>query len=264
MSHPARYEIEKFANDAFAVAQNRILTEYAEKWNHVQNQVTRTGNRGGYLPALAKWGAERERETILALADAYADAFTLFGVPSDARAASDLKTSSLQIAAGTISGIRGQLDLMSKRTRKPLNDGAGYIERVIEQSRVSALAEGKLKLERQRIKTVAASRAAEAIQQRYAIRAATTAELERQPVGKRKRGRPQTISDAKKAEAAGLKASGGTNKQAAAVLYDTKYPSDQQRKNVPAILRHHQQKSKQSDSPINTRRPSPKPGKTKG
>jgi hypothetical protein len=79
----------------------------------------------------------------------------------------------------------------------------------------------------------------------------------------RKRGRPQTISDAKKTEAAELKASGGTNKQAAAVLYDTKQPSDRQRRNVPAILKHDRQKSKQSGLPSTPGDP-PKPRETRG
>jgi hypothetical protein len=69
------------------------------------------------------------------------------------------------------------------------------------------------------------------------------------PGVRRKRGRPQTITDEKKSAAAKLKAAGGTNREAAVVLYDTKFPTAQQKKNVPAILRHHQEKSKQSSSP---------------
>jgi hypothetical protein len=78
------------------------------------------------------------------------------------------------------------------------------------------------------------------------------------------RGRPQTITDERKIKAAELKKSGGTNKQAADVIYDTTYPTAQQTKNVSAILRHHQQKSKQSSSPANNRNASLKPRKTKG
>ena len=79
---------------------------------------------------------------------------------------------------------------------------------------------------------------------------------EPQPVGKGKRGRPQTIPDERKTKAAEVKASGGTNKQAAAEIYNTKYPTDQQKKNVPAILRHHQRKSRQSNSAVSTLKPS--------
>ena len=35
------------------------------------------------MPALTNWGAERVGKTILALANAYVEAFTLHGVPSD-------------------------------------------------------------------------------------------------------------------------------------------------------------------------------------
>jgi hypothetical protein len=157
LNRPSRNEIDKFANQAFAVERNRILKEYAEKQKHVLDQVRRTGNSGGYLPAITKWGTQRLRETILAEANSYAEAFTASGVPSDAKAEAALKRSSLEFAIGTVSNIRGQLDLMSKRTRRPMSDGTGYIEREIEKSRVSALAEGNLKLERQRIAVAAAA-----------------------------------------------------------------------------------------------------------
>ncbi len=79
---------------------------------------------------------------------------------------------------------------------------------------------------------------------------------------KKPRGRPQTLSDEKKTGAARLKASGGTNKDAAALIYGTNYPTAQQTKNVPAILRHHQQK--QASASSQPRKGSPKPRKTKG
>lgn len=83
-------------------------------------------------------------------------------------------------------------------------------------------------------------------------------------VVKRKRGRPQTIEDEKKTAAMQLKESGGTNKDAAALLYGTKYPTPQQTKNVPAILRHHKLKLKQASAGAKRRKSSPPPRKTKG
>lgn len=84
-----------------------------------------------------------------------------------------------------------------------------------------------------------------------------------QPVDK-KRGRPQTISNEKKAAAAELKANGGTNRQVAALIYNTTYPTDQQKKNVPAILKHYRKKAEQSGSHARSRKASPKPRKTRG
>jgi hypothetical protein len=81
------------------------------------------------------------------------------------------------------------------------------------------------------------------------------------PPAKRKRGRRPTISDENKERAAKIKASGGTNKDAAAVLYGTRYPSLQQTKNVSSILRHHKKKSK---TPVKPAAPSRKPNKMKG
>ena len=78
----------------------------------------------------------------------------------------------------------------------------------------------------------------------------------------KKRGRPQTLSNERKTEAAKLKASGGTNKQVAAVIYGTKYPTAQQVKNVTAILKYHL--SKQSGSTSLHRKTSPKRPKSKG
>jgi hypothetical protein len=65
---------------------------------------------------------------------------------------------------------------------------------------------------------------------------------------RKKRGRPSTISDESKTKAAQLKANGGTNKQAAEVLYGTKYPSPQQTKNVSSILKHRQKKIERAES----------------
>jgi hypothetical protein len=58
---------------------------------------------------------------------------------------------------------------------------------------------------------------------------------------KRKRGRPIQISDELKRKALGLQ--NATNKSRAKVLYQTAYPTSQQVKNVPAILRHFRKKT---------------------
>ena len=150
---PARPEIEKFAIDAFAVARDRILGEYADKEKSVLAQVRRTHNRGGYLPALIKCQAERVRDIILARADAYVEAFALHRVASDRQAEKDLEAAAKQIAAGSISGIRGRLQLRSVRLRIA-EEGQGipwHLE--IERAMHAALAEGKLRLQRQRIKS---------------------------------------------------------------------------------------------------------------
>lgn len=62
---PARHEIKTLADDTFSVTRDRLLIEQAEKQNQMLAQVRQTGNSGGYVPALTKWGAERLREMIL-------------------------------------------------------------------------------------------------------------------------------------------------------------------------------------------------------
>jgi hypothetical protein len=80
----------------------------------------------------------------------------------------------------------------------------------------------------------------------------------------RKRGRPQTISDERKAAASALKARGGTNRDAAAVIYEKKYPTPQETKNVSAILRNYRRKAESPLSSVHSGKPSPNPRKNRG
>jgi hypothetical protein len=57
------------------------------------------------------------------------------------------------------------------------------------------------------------------------------------------RGRPPKLSEDKKGAAQRAKDDGGTNRDAAVILYDTKYPSSQQVKNVSSILRNYGKKT---------------------
>jgi hypothetical protein len=140
-----------FAKDAFSVARDRILDEYAEKRNQVLRQVRLTRNRGGYVPALTKCAGECLREEILALADAWVEEFTLRGIPCIAKADKDLDLTAREMAAGSNSALRGQLDLMSRRTGIPLNHSFGYINRELGKFMSSALKEGRLRIKRQRL-----------------------------------------------------------------------------------------------------------------
>jgi hypothetical protein len=54
---------------------------------------------------------------------------------------------------------------------------------------------------------------------------------------KRARGRPAKIAAELKEQARKVKANGGTNRDAAAMLYGVKYPTPQQVKNVCSLLR---------------------------
>ncbi len=152
MGRPARHEIEKFANDAYGVASDRIVREYSEKKNQVLADARLTGNGGAYLPALIEWGTARLREMILALADAYVEAFTVHHTPSDLASETALQTEGRKMAAGTIYGTREDLKLRSVRVRIA-EEGRGipwHLE--IERAMNTALKEGLLRLKQQRIK----------------------------------------------------------------------------------------------------------------
>jgi hypothetical protein len=273
-SLPTRHEIQRFANEAFTVARDRILRNYAAKERQVLGAAERTGNSAAYLPALINLKAENVRDTILAQADALAGAFALYELPCDAYAEQLLKASAHQIAGGSISAVRGQLQLRSRRLRISEKGRGMPWHREIQKSMHSALKEGLLRLSRQRIQfgnSKSSSGREPPAKKAPTIQASgNTASVERlersvpQESIEKKRGRPQTISDEKKTAALQLKESGGTNRQAAALLYGTKYPTSQQTKNVPAILRHHKLKSKQSGSPANGRKASPTPRRSRG
>jgi hypothetical protein len=61
-----------------------------------------------------------------------------------------------------------------------------------------------------------------------------------------RRGRPPKLSEEKKAAAQKAKSDGASNRDAAVILYDAKYPSSQQIKNVSSILRNYGKKPPQS------------------
>jgi hypothetical protein len=152
MGRHTKPEIKQDAEDRFATLRDDILKEYVEQRKQVLAQVRLTGNSGGYLSALVRLEAEHVRKMIRAMAQAYAEAFTLFGVPSDRQAEEDLQTAAQQIAAGSISGIRGDLQHRSVRLRIP-EEGSGvpwHLE--IERAMGAALKEGVRGLRRQRIK----------------------------------------------------------------------------------------------------------------
>lgn len=153
MGRRPRIEIEKFARDRFNLLRDDILAEYERKRRHLLKHERRTGNCGGYVPAVTTWGAERARKMILARADAYVDAFTLYGVPSDARAETSLREAAEQEVAGTVSAIRGGLELRARRLRV-VEEGRGmpwHLE--IERAMKAATKEGVLKLRQQRIES---------------------------------------------------------------------------------------------------------------
>jgi hypothetical protein len=151
MNRPSRHEIEKHAKDEFAVAQERIAIKHAKKWHSAMIELGQRGNIGGYVPTLTEVAAKHVRQQVIALADAYIKAFTLFGSCCDVEAERSLDAGAQQIAAGAISAVHGELDLISKRTKKHLDDPVGSIGREIEKSKRLALKKGVLKLERQRI-----------------------------------------------------------------------------------------------------------------
>jgi hypothetical protein len=149
---PPRHEIEKFAKGRFALVRDDILAEYEKQKTQVMRQVGETHNIGGYVPAIISWGTRRVRAIVLALADAYVDECVRYDVPSDKRAEDDLQATARLSAAGTIAGIRGELSLRARRTRRPLQNPGGSLNREISRSMKSAIDEGLLNM-KQRIKS---------------------------------------------------------------------------------------------------------------
>jgi hypothetical protein len=150
MCLPSRFELEKLATEIFQAGLERRIIEYVQKQAQALAQVRSRGNSGGYLPTLIRCKQERLRAEILALADAWVQAGTTYAVPLPRLAEEALEKATAQMTAGTVSGFRGEVELMAKRTRTPYSSGAGHRE--IESAMKSALREAKLRLETQRIR----------------------------------------------------------------------------------------------------------------
>lgn len=125
MNPPSRFEIEKFANERFQADRERRIERYAQEQNQALAQVRSGGNIGGCLPALIHCKQERLRTEILILADAWVEASTLYVVPLQEWAEKALEKAATPMAAGTISSLRGQLDLEATRTQRPQLRNAG-------------------------------------------------------------------------------------------------------------------------------------------
>ena len=108
----------------------------------------------------------------------------------------------------------------------------------MERSMKSAVREAKLRLKSQRIKIRrSVDRPAPEILAPPRPRRTETGPPR---ANRRRRGRPITIPNERKRAALECKAKGGSNRDAAVLLYDKKYPTPQEVKNVPSILRHYE------------------------
>jgi hypothetical protein len=245
--------IERLAMERFSAGCEARIEGHAQKEAVALADARRRGNIGGYRPALIQCRKDHLQTEILAFADAWVEAATVYRMPLPLRAEEALEKAALEMAAGTNSAICGELELMAKRTNRRL--GPAGANREIEATRISALREGKLRFKMQRInvahllvtagaKPVPLSAATGGptgigtIPQQSSNTNSVVTALESGTAPKR-RGRPQTIPNSTKAEALKIKMQGGTNRDAAKKLYDTKYPTTQQVKNVCSILRYY-------------------------
>jgi hypothetical protein len=150
MNPPSRLEIEKFANESFQAGLERRTDEYAQKQAQAIAQVMSRGNRAGYLLALIECKQERLRAEILTLADAWVEAGTTYAVPLPLEAEEAFEKTAAEMAAGTLSALRGELDLMTERIGlvSVPTDGVREIGKAMK----SAVGEGRLRLKTQRVR----------------------------------------------------------------------------------------------------------------
>jgi hypothetical protein len=151
VAQAARLEIERFAEKSFGVVRDELLDEHSKKEKVVLGRTRLGGNSAAYLPALIECEMKFIRKLILAWAKVYAETFTLYGLPTDGELDEALKKFGQQTAAGSISGIRGQLRLRSMRvrTRKKASGVPWHLE--IERATESAVKKGLVRLSRQRV-----------------------------------------------------------------------------------------------------------------
>ena len=129
MNLPSRVEIEKLANQIFDAGLERRLMARAQKKAQALAQVSASGNISGYLPAMIECGKESLKTELLDLADGYAEAFTICGMPCELWAEGALDKAALLMAGGTTSRVRDEFRLLARRTKLPLYTQSAGIER---------------------------------------------------------------------------------------------------------------------------------------
>jgi len=243
---PSQFEIEQYANEIFRAGLEDRIDEYARKQAQALHEARSTNNIGAHLPTLIRCKRERLRAEILILADAWVQAGITYDVPLGDWAEKAVEKAAALMAGGVRSALQGEIDLHAVRSRAPRNTGG---TRELNSSLNSAVREAKLKLKTQRIKV-------EHSLEHNLKESATTPAPRPKPMdpstfggdGQKRRGRPIIIPDERKQAAIECKANGGTNRDAAMLIYDSRYPTLQQVKNVPAILRNHLHSSKRCNS----------------
>lgn len=145
MNDPRRAEIERLAALTFDTKRERLIREWADERYKAVARVTQSGNAGGYLPALIRWAVARLKEIISAQADAYVDAFNVYGLPCDDAAEKTLRSTAIQSAAGSIANVRGGRSVM----RHHLGHGAPW-HLEIEREMHTAVKEAVARMRMQR------------------------------------------------------------------------------------------------------------------
>jgi len=242
---PSQFEIERYANEIFTAGLEDRIDEYARKQAQALHRARSTNNVGAHLPTLIQCKRERLRAEILILADAWVLAGTTYNVPLGKWAEKAVEKAAALMAGGVRSALQGEIDLHVARTRTSRNTG-GACE--IDRELNSTIRRAKLRLKTQRIK-------AERLLKSDVKEPRTAPAPLSKPISpafegdnQKRRGRPVIIPEERKQAAVECKANGGTNRDAAKLIYDTRYPTPQQVKNVPAILRNYQQGSKRRNS----------------
>ena len=113
------HEVEKYANEIFAAGIELRIEEYARKQARALAEASATHNSGAHLPALIQSKAERLRNEILTLADAWVRAGNDYNVPLAKWAEDALERTAAMMTAGIKSALHGEIELYTTRTRRP-------------------------------------------------------------------------------------------------------------------------------------------------
>jgi len=150
MEPPSRIEIEKYTNEIFLSDIERRAEAYAANEAEALAKAGETHNSGAYVPALIKFAEDRLRTEILRFADALVRAGSEYGVPLESWAEDTLELAAKRMTGGTVSRVRGELNLRAVRLRKTPSHAP--VERMLNSTASSAIKEAKLKLKTQRIR----------------------------------------------------------------------------------------------------------------
>jgi rRNA-processing protein FCF1 len=143
-------EIMSHAEVQFNPERNWLRDWHQKELREARFRASETHNAAAMLPAEAECYIAHTKALVIARAKCIADAYTAFNEPAGQEADTELQSLYSQTVAARKASFQGEVELRRLRTRKPMNQLVPLLRR-FERDAHSALVEGKVILDRQRL-----------------------------------------------------------------------------------------------------------------